>query len=170
MTIFAVAMGVLAVSWLGFSTFSLVLNSVHSKALSKELAQTQSTIGHLQKQAIPKTKKTTAQDPSLLFQTAFVQSAHRAGCEIGEYALSPDRQAYSSNYSQELLPAKDVMMVKTTLKGSFPKLISTLESLRDFDGLFEVDSVEIVRSAVDAKGTATVTAQLSIRLIVDKGA
>lgn len=167
---------------LGIAAATLALGGLRSFQLGREIAdlklQTDSRNARLaENQKIAKTVPDEPAPAALdrsrsiarLRSTLVALSQHHK-FSIDEFQAGTEEVPYLTVYSTDDPPKGWVQVsVRALLTGHTPALMSGLAELRQFEVPFEIDSVELTRRGADNSGTATVAAQVQMRVLVYKG-
>lgn len=130
-----------------------------------ELAETDAQIKRAL--AVKKSKSPNSKQIVDSFQSTTYGLAAKHGATVSELTVNTDVQAYLSKFTNELQGGGwSQIAVRFTLRGASQDVIRTLASLRTTDIPFEMDTLEINRSGWDSSGTAEVTAQVQLRLLM----
>jgi hypothetical protein len=100
------------------------------------------------------------------FQEFLEDVASEHNCKVGDLHASPDMQLFLSRYAKTTdEKGWSQVPVSVTIQGATVNVFDTVAELEQCTVPMEIDSLTLTREALDGKGTATIGAQLQLRVL-----
>jgi hypothetical protein len=162
----------LAVAALAVTTY---LNSCALTDSKEQIVRTKEAIRTAEEQRDQGTKTRSTVPRGLAaigdFQNRLTKIARTRGCSIAQFQASDQTNPYISTFTVGAQANGNWVQVeaKMNLQGTTSAVVGTLQDMPDIGIPFEFSSVEMSRTQASPTGEATVTANVSIRVLTVAG-
>lgn len=172
---FAVTCTIFGLSVAGFA-ISTFMKAGHVSSMKQEIESKVKQIAQAEKnkeeqKALPVNDVPKGLGAIGAFQTRITQLARTKSCAIAQFQASDQSTPYISTFASGAQVNGSWMQVevKMNLQGSTQAVIGTLKDMSTLNIPFEFTSVEMSRTQVTPTGDATITANVSIRVLITAG-